>query len=98
MNDLLYSKVITQKHILLNEQLQVQMELLLQEQKNVLAENRRFKQRATKHVRILELFLVIFLSIVYEQYSGYESLVLSGVIMTNISFLESMLQNLKFET
>ena len=94
MNDLLFQKVIIQKYVLLNEQLEEQVQLLVQEKKNILCENKSFKQRATKHVRIMEISLVIFLSIVYEQYSGYESLVLSGVIMTIISFLESMLQNL----
>ena len=94
MDDLLYSKVIIQKYVVLNEQLEDQWKLLLQEQKNVLDENRLFKQKATKHIRVLELLLFMFLSIVYEQYSRYESMVLSGVIMIVVAFQESMLQNL----
>ena len=94
MDDLLYSKVIIQKYVVLNEQLEDQLKLLLQEQKNVLDENRLFKQKATKHIRVLELLLFMFLSIVYEQYSRYESMVLSGVIMIVVAFQESMLQNL----
>ena len=62
MDDLLYSKVIIQKYVVLNEQLEDQLKLLLQEQKNVLDENRLFKQKATKHIRVLELLLFMFLS------------------------------------
>lgn len=94
MDDLLYSKVIIQKYVVLNEQLEEQVELLMQEKENIFTQNRRFKQKATKHVRVLEMLLFMFLSIVYEQYSRYESMVLSGVIMIVVAFQESMLQNL----
>lgn len=94
MDNLSYQKVITHKYVLLNEQLEEQVELLMQEKENIFTQNRRFKQKATKHVRVLEMLLFMFLSIVYEQYSRYESMVLSGVIMIVVAFQESMLQNL----
>ena len=94
MDNLSYQKVITHKYVLLNEQLEEQVELLIQEKENIFTQNRLFKQRATKHVRVLEMLLFIFLSIVYDNYSRYESMVLSGVIMIVVAFQESMLQNL----
>jgi len=94
MDDLLYQKVIIQKYALLNEELEEQVDLLIKEQKTVSYENNRFKEKATKHARLLEISLVVFASVIYDQYSGYESLILSGVIMTVISFLESMIMNI----
>ena len=94
MDNLSYQKVITHKYVLLNEQLEEQVELLIQEKENIFTQNRLFKQKATKHVRVLEMLLFMFLSIVYDNYSSYESMVLAIVIMIVAAFQESMLQNL----
>ena len=94
MDDLKFQKVITQKYVLINEQLEEQVELLLEEKENIFTKNKLFKQKATKHVRVLEMLLFMFFSIVYDNYSRYESIVLSGVIMIVVAFQESMLQNL----
>ena len=94
MDDLKFQKVITQKYVLINEQLEEQVELLIQEKENIFTQNRLFKQKATKHVRVLEMLLFMFLSLVYDNYSSYESMVLAIVIMIVAAFQESMLQNL----
>ena len=48
MDNLKFQKVITQKYILINEQMEDQVKLLIQEKENIFSQNRLFKQKATK--------------------------------------------------
>lgn len=53
-----------------------------------------FRWRATKHLRILEACLLVFLAVCYENYSFLHFLPVFACLLVVVSFQESTLQNI----